>query len=221
LAKRKLDQELATGTRGAAELPLPTSLAGTTVSVTDSAGTTRPAPLFFVSPEQVNYLLPAGTADRTAEVAITNLDGVVSVGTVRVERVAPGVFTANQSGRGVPAALVVRARPAGPLEISNAFRCGQGPGSCVPEPIDLGPESQEVFLILFGTGIRGAASPGDVSVRIGGVAAEVTFAGPQSQFAGLDQVNVRMPRALAGRGAVELNLSVSGRMANAVVVDIR
>jgi hypothetical protein len=116
---------------------------------------------------------------------------------------------------------VVRARPGEPQEIENAFRCELGPVSCVPEPIDVGLPPEEVFLILFGTGIRGAASPADMSVRIGGVAVEITFAGPQSQFAGLDQVNVRLPRTLAGQGQVELNLSVNGKIANTVLVNIR
>src|SRR5262245_38141360 len=54
---------LATTTQVAASLPLPTTLAGTTVKVSDSAGATRDAPLFFVAPTQVNYLIPAGTAE--------------------------------------------------------------------------------------------------------------------------------------------------------------
>jgi hypothetical protein len=59
---------LATGTASATVTPLPTSLDGTTVTVTDSAGVSRPAPLFYVSPTQVNYEIPEGTAPGTATV---------------------------------------------------------------------------------------------------------------------------------------------------------
>ena len=40
----------------------PTVLAGTTINVTDSAGMTRPAVLFTISPTQVTYQIPPGTA---------------------------------------------------------------------------------------------------------------------------------------------------------------
>src|SRR5262249_17822038 len=53
---------LATSTIRATTLPLPTELAGTTVKVKDSAGAERLAPLFSVSPTQVNYQIPVGTA---------------------------------------------------------------------------------------------------------------------------------------------------------------
>jgi FG-GAP-like repeat len=48
---------------------LPISLGGETVSVTDSAGTARPAQLYNVSPEQVNYVIPADTAPGLATVS--------------------------------------------------------------------------------------------------------------------------------------------------------
>ncbi|NOT59989.1 MAG: choice-of-anchor D domain-containing protein, partial [Acidobacteria bacterium] len=53
---------LATETAKASTATLPTTLGGTTVRVRDSAGTERLAPLFFVSPGQINFLMPQGTA---------------------------------------------------------------------------------------------------------------------------------------------------------------
>jgi len=55
---------LATGIQAAppSPLPLPTQLAGVSVKVRDSAGEDRLAPLFFVSPEQINFQVPRGTA---------------------------------------------------------------------------------------------------------------------------------------------------------------
>src|SRR5262249_36725056 len=41
--------------------PPPTSLGGVTVTVTDASGTQRAAPLLYVSPNQINFLVPDGT----------------------------------------------------------------------------------------------------------------------------------------------------------------
>ena len=78
----------------ASSLPLPTSLGGATVKITDSKGVERLAGLFFVSPEQINYLLPAGLAEGIARVVIT-ANGKTSVGLIDVAPVAPGLFAAN------------------------------------------------------------------------------------------------------------------------------
>src|SRR5262249_9652231 len=69
---------LATTAIEATTLPLPTELARTTVKVKDSAGAERLAPLFSVSPTQVNYQIPVGTAAGEATVIITSGDGSVS-----------------------------------------------------------------------------------------------------------------------------------------------
>src|SRR5262249_8636574 len=53
---------LATETQAAAAIPLPTTLANTSVRVRDGAGNESLAPLFFVSPAQINLLIPAGAA---------------------------------------------------------------------------------------------------------------------------------------------------------------
>ena len=57
---------LATRFAVAETVPLPTSLGGTTVKIND-----KPAQLFFVSPAQINFLIPAGTAEGPAWVTIT------------------------------------------------------------------------------------------------------------------------------------------------------
>jgi uncharacterized protein (TIGR03437 family) len=59
-----------------------------------------------------------------------------------------------------------------------------------------------------------------VTAKIGGQDAEVLYAGAQGGYAGLDQVNIRVPRSLIGRGDVDVVLRVDNKMANAVVVRI-
>jgi uncharacterized protein (TIGR03437 family) len=60
-----------------------------------------------------------------------------------------------------------------------------------------------------------------VTATIGGASSEVLFAGATPGFVGLDQVNLRLPRSLAGRGAVDIELRVNGQLANTVQVSVR
>ena len=69
---------------------LPTNLGGTTVQVNGQL-----APLFFVSPNQVNYLIPNNTPIGNQTVVVTSGNGAVSNGIVSVNNVAPAIFTAN------------------------------------------------------------------------------------------------------------------------------
>jgi uncharacterized protein (TIGR03437 family) len=135
----------------------------------------------------------------------------VSTAAVQIESIAPSLFMLA----GYPAALLVRVRE-GVQTVEPLVRTG--PGGIEQIPIDLGPESDQVFLVLFGTGIRGRSSLLAVRVTIDGVEAPVEYAGPQGEFAGLDQVNVRLPRSLSGRNwtLLELLLAVDGEMANEV-----
>ncbi len=212
-------QGLATSTEAARSIPLPTALGGATVRITDRAGVERVAPLFFASPNQINFLLPPETARGQGTVTVKQGDRTAATGRVEVEPVAPGLFTANASGRGVAAALVLRVAADGAQTVTPVFQCGSAPGSCTGVPIDLGAETDQSFLLLFGTGIRGFSRPA-VAVTIGGEAAEVLGAGAQGQFVGLDQVNVRVSRRLLGRGEVNVVLTVDGRPSNTVTIRI-
>lgn len=58
------------------------------------------------------------------------------------------------------------------------------------------------------------------TATVSGQSAQVTYAGPQEE-AGLDQVNVLLPRSLAGSGDALVVLSVNGSIANAVHVTIQ
>ncbi|MGH9802363.1 MAG: hypothetical protein ACRD82_18520, partial [Blastocatellia bacterium] len=91
-------------------IQLPTELGGTTVEVNG-----RRAGLFFVSPTQVNYQMPAATETGSANVVVRAGDGAISTGTAQINAAAPAIFTANSSGAGVPAGNVLRVLPNGAL----------------------------------------------------------------------------------------------------------
>ncbi|MFN3323559.1 MAG: hypothetical protein ACK5AZ_08695 [Bryobacteraceae bacterium] len=205
-------------TQLALALPLPTTLGETSVVITDGEGRDFLAPLFYVSPGQVNCLIPSGVKPGSGRVRILLGNQVVSRGPLEIEPVAPGLFSANGDGRGAPAASVVRVSPDGTQTTLPVFECGGPTGGCSPAPINLGSEADRLVLVLFGTGIRGSVSR--VRVQIGGIEAEVLAAQPQGQFMGLDQVNVLVPRELNGRGRVELILTADGKQSNRVILHV-
>jgi uncharacterized protein (TIGR03437 family) len=210
---------LAATTQLATATPLPTQLAGVSVRVRDSQGTERGAPLFFVSPNQINWQIPPGSAEGVAVVSVANGNDTVATGTIKLARVSPALFTANAAGEGLAAAVVLRVRADGSQLFEPVARLDQN-GRFVAVPVDLSDEREQVFLLLFGTGIRGGV-PANIKASAGGVAIEVQFAGPQGGFVGLDQLNLRLPRSLAGSGEINVFLSVNGQTANPVAISVK
>jgi uncharacterized protein (TIGR03437 family) len=152
---------------------------------------------------------------------VTSGDGAVSIGTVQIAQVAPGLFSANGDGQGPPAAVILRFKPGQDLSAEPVAQYDSTQRRFVPRQLDLGGTTEEVFLVLFGTGLRHHEALSMVSVRIGGIEAPVLFAGPQPDLAGLDQINIRLPRSLIGRGEVDLALMVEGLPANKVRINIK
>jgi len=212
---------LATTTQLASTIPLPTALAGTTVKVKDNAGTERLAPLFFVSPGQINYEIPPGTTTGVATVTVMSGDGHLGTGTMLIATVAPGLFAANANGQGVAAAVALPYRNNQPLPSLAVAQFDPTQNKFVSVPIDLGPDTDLVFLVLYGTGIRFNSGLSAVSAKLGGVDAPVSYANVAPGFVGLDQVNVLLPRSLIGRGEVDVVLTVDGKASNTVRVNIK
>jgi uncharacterized protein (TIGR03437 family) len=212
---------LATTTMAAATLPLPTLLGGTVIRVRDNAGTERLSPLFFVSPAQVNYLMPAGMVQGPAAVTILAGDGATSLAFVEIGIVAPGIFSADASGGGLASAQVLRVKANGTQSFEPVARFDPVENKIVAVPVDFGPETDQLFLILYGTGMRFRSALSNVTVKIGGTDVEVLFLGAQPSFSGLDQVNLQLPRSLAGRGEVDLVMTVDGINANTVKVNFK
>lgn len=193
-------------TVAATQSPLPETLGGVTVTVTDSGGAARRAPLFFVSPGQINFLVPPGTANGRAIVAIRGESETTLTGDLLVVAVAPALFAADATGKGAGLLAAIRVDAAGAQTSAS-------------QPISLGVETDQVYLILYGTGIRGVASASDVVVEIDGQTIPVTYAGPQPEYTGLDQVNVGpLPRSLAGRGEREIIMTANGHRVSRVTV---
>jgi len=191
-------------------------LAGGTVTVKDSSGTERAAQVLAAVPTQINFVVPAATAVGQATITVSN----VATSTVMVDAVAPGLFSANADGKGVAAALAVHVKSDGSQIIEPVFKCGAMAGSCVAAALDLGAASDQLFVSLFGTGMRGFKQ--QAVATVGGISVGVVGPVAQSQYVGLDQVNLGpLPRSLAGRGEIVIGLTVDGKTANPVTVHIQ
>ncbi len=212
--------DLATATEIANTLPLPTSLAGTTVKVKDMTGKESFAPLFFVSPTQVNYQIPVGVEPGLATVTITNSQMKTAMEQTQILTIAPGLFSANATGQGVPAAVVLRIKADGSQQYEPVARFDQDQNRFVPVPIDLSNPTDQIFLVIFGTGFR-KGDPSEIDARIGGQIAEVVYAGQQPDFTGLDQINLRIPGRLVGGGEVAVEILFDNLKANQVIVAIK
>ncbi|HWQ33980.1 MAG TPA: choice-of-anchor V domain-containing protein [Blastocatellia bacterium] len=197
---------------------LPTTLGGTTVKVKDANGTERPAPLFFVAATQINFQVPKDTVTGTATITVTAGDGTVSSGTVQIVSVAPSLFSAASTGSGPAAAQVLRVKADNSQTYESVAVFDTGQNKFVTSPISLGPDSDQLFLILYGTGIRGNTQLANASATIGGLNSEVLFAGAQGGFIGLDQVNTRIPRTVTKDQDLDIVLTLSGNASNKVTI---
>jgi uncharacterized protein (TIGR03437 family) len=211
---------LATETALARTNPLPTTLGGTQVRVRDSAGIERLAQLFYVSPGQVNFLMPSALAYGTATIQITNSNGAISAHTVNIIPSAPGLFSLAGNGQGLAAAQVLRVGSDNVFRYEPVARLNAN-SQWEAIPIDLSNGNEEFFLVAYGTGMRRRATNLPSTSTIGGVSAEVLYAGMQGSLAGLDQVNIRLPRTLSGRGNVAVILTVDGKVTNTVSINVK
>lgn len=195
---------LSTSTATASTTPWPTTLGGLQVTVTDARGTARLAPLYYVSPTQLLYLIPAGTAPGAAQIAIG-----AQRHTVQVAATAPAIYSAAQNGKGVAAATFIRVTTRG--ERTEGLLFDANTKASVPIPVAPG---DQIYLLLYGTGLRGGpatATVGDIAVPVAGPVA-------QGQYQGLDQINLGPLPLRVGAGQREIVIRQGDALANLVTV---
>ncbi|MEP7341021.1 MAG: putative Ig domain-containing protein [Acidobacteriota bacterium] len=177
---------------------LPAELAGTRVTVRDGAGADHAARLLFVSSSQINFQLPPDCAPGFATVTIITGEGAVSLGALWIGA-AIETKSANISQPRIAAVLV------------------QGGGTNEIKPLNAGwisDDSESASLLIIGWKLRAA----NLKVMAGG---ETLAAAAGDYSGGIEQVQVRLPRGLKGRGEPDVVLVMDGTAANAVRVRIR
>jgi uncharacterized protein (TIGR03437 family) len=194
-----------------------TVLGGTSVRITDSGGSSQLAPLFAVSPGQVNLLVPSGLAAGPATFTVLNGSTTTVTGSLTVASSAPGLYTMNSDGAGVAAADAFTITASKQVNYQTLFTCDASVArGCLPAPLSLGAATDTLYVELYGTGIHGAAS---VQCYVAGQSVPVVYAGA-SGYAGEDQVDISIPRSLAGTGDVRVYLVADGVASNAVALNI-
>jgi len=166
------------------------------------AGATRPAPL----------------SRARIEASATSSRGLTAE---PYDSVTPRLLTMDGTGAALAAAFIQRVREDGSQSFEIVAAFDETLAAWVAVPIDMGPDTDRVYLALHGYGIRAGASRSGVEAAVGGVAAKVAYAGPQGFYEGLDQVNIPLPRSLAGAGNVGIRLKVDGILTNVVRVVIQ
>ncbi len=197
-------------TASATTQPLPTTLGGVEVRVDNI-----PAPLFFVSPNQINFQVPRGTLATTTNPSVQSSTALVEIfsngqliraGAFQLAPAVPGVFTTTQNGRGAAAAVD------GITGALAPFNAKQSNG-------------QPNILAIFGSGLGadGTDVDGNVSgvqATIDGAQVTVNYAGRAPGFTGLNQFNIVLPASITS-GPHTLVISRNGIPSQEVTIAIR
>jgi uncharacterized protein (TIGR03437 family) len=175
------------------------------VTLKDSAGGQWIAAPLFVSPGSVTYQMPSGLVPGPVTAVIATSEGSEYVDSLYVLVFAPSLFSVMPPG--IAAAWVTRFKADGSISVEPVFRFDSGTQTVVAAPIDLGPTTDEVYLSLLGTGIRNRPDLGSIQIFLGRQSPLALYAGPQSAYTGVDQINLVLPRALAGSGMTAILIS--------------
>lgn len=198
--------QLASGIDEAHSIPLPQLLKEAQIRIYSSADyVERYAGLLYVSPLQINFHVPEDLPIGDAEVRLYRKGILDSSHPVRVVKSAPGVFiTPIYSSAPAPAGygVLVSGNKQTKTEI---YTCPPGQGACVFLPLNFGQAQDQLFLSIYATGLRNLKKS-DIRVMANGVDLPVDYLGPHSYFVGLDQINIRIPRSLAGTGLTDIEM---------------
>lgn len=200
---------------GAQGAPLPTMLAGTTATING-----YPAPLYFVSPTQLNIQIPyevsSGSGSTLASLTITN-NGNSATNSFYVAAAAPAIFTTNSAGTGQGSILnnstyqlVDASHPATPGSTYIQIYC-TGLGAVSNQPADGGVSPSSPL----------AQTAVPAQVTIGGVTENAVFSGLAPGFVGLYQVNALVPAGVKAGNAVEVGISIGGAVSNTVTIAVQ
>jgi len=195
---------LAPATYYASNTPLPLSIGDVSVTVNGMS-----APVLFVSPHQINVQMPNGVAAGPANLVVRVHGALSAPMAVSVKPAAPSLF---MGAEGQAAALNPDGSgnslhsPAVPGSFISLFFTGQGPVDSFVEDGDA-PQAGKI--------VRATS---DVSATIGGVAADVDFAGLAPGFPGVAQLNLKIPKLATG--VYRVVVTIAGQTSNAANVTI-
>jgi uncharacterized protein (TIGR03437 family) len=198
--------------------PLPITLGGTTL-VEDG----EPLPLFFVSPNQIDFQVSwfqePGTPSLFTVVVGAQQSKTL---TFQIASVAPALFSTNSQGSGQGSILVantsILAAPAGVTSSSRPAKRGE---AIEIFATGLGAVDQLIFDGDSAPGNPAANTLATATVTIGNVPAKVLFSGLAPGFVGLNQVNVTVPQSVTPGSSVPVVLTIGGVTSNTVTMAVQ
>jgi uncharacterized protein (TIGR03437 family) len=205
---------IASSTAAASSANWPTTLGGATVTVKDSAATTRTAQISYASPTQLNFVVPSGTAAGVATVTVT-VGSSSTTGSLNVVASYPNLFILNTASLAAAYVQYQNGQVSSVYQVQNS--------AIVAQSVSAGSASNAAYLVLAGSGLGTAsgATSQVVTATIGGVNATVSYAGAQGTYPGLDQYNILIPSSLAGAGQVAVIVTAAGLPSNTVYITLQ
>ena len=190
-------------------------MGGATVTFTPVAGGTAiQTAIFATIPTQINAVLPATTAAGDYNVTVTNGSGTSTAFKVTVVVRKFGLITVPGSGAG--RAVVEEITSAGQYEI-NRYTTGQL--TWLGTTYTYAPAIPGQFMVAYGTGLNGATAS-TVTIVVGNAQITPTFAGPQGQYPGFDQINFQLPAAVQTGCNVPFQVLIAGQLSNSTTISI-
>jgi uncharacterized protein (TIGR03437 family) len=174
----------------------------------------RPVQVLYSGPGQLNIIVPGDIGPEDVSLIVRREGWPDAVAALPLAAVSPGVFTLNEAG--LAAASLIRSKPGEVASWEPVFQI-DADGKVIAKPIVFGPETEQLSLVLYCTGVRGRKSLGGVTVSLGAT----SYAGSQVQYPGLDQINISLRRTLAGAGVVAVAVEVDGVTSNTVSLEFR
>jgi len=178
--------------------PYPATLNGVSVLINN-----KPAPIYFVSPGQLNILVPFATTGSTATIVVQNNGVNSNTVTVPVAPTSPGIYALDQSGSGGGAILHAD------FSLVNAAKAAIGGETVLVYLTGLGTVSPTLADGTAGTSGTLYRADTDLTVYVGGEQGKVEFKGQAPGFPGLYQLNVTLPQFLKASGNLPLALQTS------------
>jgi len=179
-----------------------------------------PAPLFYLSPGQINFQTPFRLLNQTQATIVVQTNGISSNAvTIPLVAAAPALLAVNGQGTGQGEVLAVN----GAFVAPTGTIFGAQPGVA----------GQAISIYCLGLGaVTGTTSDGfgggpntptlaNPQVTIGGLNANVTFSGEAPGFVGLYQVNVVIPAGVASSPSIPVVFSMNGLTSNTVTIAIQ
>jgi uncharacterized protein (TIGR03437 family) len=195
----------------ASSTPLPTAMSG--LSFQMESGAALNAPLFYVSPSQVNLQIPWELAGQSSVSIRPVLFGVAgAIQTLRLAPFAPGIFVGAYGQAAIVDAsnnLVFDSNPASAGSLIQIYCTGLG---AVTNPPASGAAASTTTL---------SPTTSNPTVMIGGLLAKVVFSGLAPGTVGEYQVQVQVPAGVASGSAIPVVLSMGGAISNIVTIDVK